>query len=469
MKQLLLLAATFLSAAQQSSANNAVVHRKLLASVSASDASPRYLKGNKKKRDNNTDFDNNEESHGFDEVFDDEEVGYALVAVPDEEVVSNNEMWAELDGEELGEKQLDDDEFDKEELDEDEVDEDELDEDEFDEEELLHDVDSDNEVWAELVEEEPAFEAIVATQYRAADGCVQPNESQVNTCLATSLSYSLGVNCCSGTMGDNLKCSRPGCKKRTTFYGAQKVCANYGMRVCSFAEVDSGACCDKGCGFNDQNTWTSTSCSTTDSSNKTPTSKPTNEPTKNPTPLPTERPTSKPTNEPTSTTGTLSTFNGARSTATSKNTIGLMIEVVAQKDVGITSFSTLFGTATETWTEIWTRQGGYQQYTKNNQGWKRIYMKSSQQYGSASPTELILEGTPVYIKKGESASFYFVSPGQINSLDAANAKDEGEVTAQDSSIMLLAGTALDYDRWENGCTNGRECVFPQRSFEGTIR
>jgi len=161
---------------------------------------------------------------------------------------------------------------------------------------------SDNEVWAELVQASATFEAsFVAGQYRAADGCVNgknDNQQQVDTCLASEQEDSVPVNCCSGELGRNLKCSRPGCVKVRTFVEAEQHCKNEGMRLCSFAEMDSGACCNKGCGFNDRIGWTSSSCGPPPPP-PPPTSNPTPK-TSAPTALPSQSPTtSNPTNLPT--------------------------------------------------------------------------------------------------------------------------------------------------------------------------
>jgi len=306
--------------------------------------------------------------------------------------------------------------------------------------------DSDNieEVRAEHVQASDTFEASFADQYRAADGCLSNNEEQVDICLSDN-SSNVAVHCCRGSMEDNnLWCSRDGCAKRSTFAAAKNYCEDKGMRLCSVGELESGACCNKGCGWNNQISWTSDSCVTTDP--------------------PTQNPTKNPTNKPTTSTGTLVTISEDRS-ADSLAAVGLMFEIEAREDVGITSLSTFTGSDVETWSELWTRDGSYKGKTTSNSGWKRIYSGRSQQRGVVAPTEITLN-SPVYIEKGATASFYVVSPGKIMSLESK--VKEGRAIAQNDSITLFAGTALEYDRWENGCTEGRQCVFPARAFEGTI-
>jgi len=300
----------------------------------------------------------------------------------------------------------------------------------------------DDEGWAELVQAAVDFEAssFAEQKYHAADGCLANNEKQADICLASEHSSNVAVHCCRGSMEkNNLRCSRDGCKKRSTFSAAKSYCENQGMRLCSVAELESGACCRKGCGWDSQISWTSDSCNTGNPNN----------------------PTNK---NPTSSAGTLVTIDGDRS-ANYQSTIGIMFEVEARENVGITSFSTFTGSSTKTWTEVWTRDGSYEGKTTDNSGWDKIYFGKSQQQGLFAPTEITLT-SPVYIQKGSTASFYLVSPGKIKSLES-NVK-EGKAIAQNGSITLFAGAALDYDRWENGCINGRQCVLSARSFEGTI-
>jgi hypothetical protein len=304
----------------------------------------------------------------------------------------------------------------------------------------------DSEEWAELVQAATTFEAEQTSQdvrilnqqtYHAADGCLANNAKQTDICLASEHSSNVAVHCCRGSIeNDNLKCSRDGCKTRSTFAAAKNYCENKGMRLCSVAELETGACCDKGCGWNKKISWTSDSCETD-----------------NP-----------PTNPKSSSSGTLVTFEGDRS-ADYESTVGVMFEVEAREDVSITSLSTLTGSSTKIWTEVWTREGSYTGKTASNDGWEMIYFKKSQQRGTAAPTEINFE-TPVVIREGSSASFYIVSPGMIASVESD--VKEGKSIAQNDSIKLYSGLAIAHDRWERGCSNGKECIFSARSFQGTI-
>ena len=111
---------------------------------------------------------------------------------------------------------------------------------------------NDNEAWNERNLAATAFDESFAEQkYRAANGCPMPNEKQTDFCLASEHSSNAAVHCCTGSMKkDNLKCSRNGCKMRSTFAAAENYCENKGMRLCSVAELESGVCCDKGCSWN---------------------------------------------------------------------------------------------------------------------------------------------------------------------------------------------------------------------------
>ncbi len=98
-------------------------------------------------------------------------------------------------------------------------------------------------------------------EHRAADGCLRDGEAQVDICLASVQSSDVAVNCCAGSIEkNNLQCSRDGCAKRSTFAAAEKHCEEQGMRLCSVAELDSGACCAQGCNWNKKISWTSDRC-----------------------------------------------------------------------------------------------------------------------------------------------------------------------------------------------------------------
>lgn len=100
-------------------------------------------------------------------------------------------------------------------------------------------------------------------KYRAAGKiCLEDYYEEQVICLASEHSSNVAVHCCSGSLeDDNLECSRDGCVKRRTFVEAKAYCEEQDMRLCSFAEIESGACCDKGCGWNwAKISWTSNSC-----------------------------------------------------------------------------------------------------------------------------------------------------------------------------------------------------------------
>lgn len=67
------------------------------------------------------------------------------------------------------------------------------------------------------------------------------------------------VRCCSF---DGSSCEtqglHSGCQQDKTFFEAQTICADNGMRLCSEAEMDSSLCCGTGCGYDSSKVWTST-------------------------------------------------------------------------------------------------------------------------------------------------------------------------------------------------------------------
>ena len=141
--------------------------------------------------------------------------------------------------------------------------------------------------------------------YRAADGCLYSGEKQTNICLASEHTSNVPVNCCSGSMEKkNLQCSRENCETRSTFVAAKNYCEKKGMRLCSVAELESRACCGKGCRWDREISWTSDTCETelTDGTaidGDGNTVAPTNSTTYSPTSYsPTSLSTSSPTNSP---------------------------------------------------------------------------------------------------------------------------------------------------------------------------
>ena len=147
--------------------------------------------------------------------------------------------------------------------------------------------------------------SFVEQMYRAADGCSNKgSEVQVDICLASEHSSNVAVHCCAGSMDEsNLKCSRDKCVTRSSFAAAKNYCENRGMRLCSVAELESGACCDKGCGWNWQISWTSDRCETSNLSSSSsnqprPSLRKSSQPTTNPTPSPSNQPTPLPNTQP---------------------------------------------------------------------------------------------------------------------------------------------------------------------------
>jgi hypothetical protein len=292
--------------------------------------------------------------------------------------------------------------------------------------------------------------------YHATNGCLKQGDILTDTCVAPEHTSSIPVNCCSGSESNgNLKCRRNGCFKTSSYNVAKNHCEREGMRLCTTTELTSGSCCDKGCGFNRQISWAADACE--------PTMSPTNAPTEEPTVSPTQRPTQSPTTRA----GTLANFSsGDRSIGEDEvsSSLGLMFEVQALRDLAITSLSTFTASEREIWSEVWIRQGRYQGNTAGAAGWDRVYFKKSQHYGDSAPLDIVFDNQ-VFIPEGQIMSFYLVSPGKFLSDRASNV--EG-VIAEDNSLRLYTGAAIDYGRWEDGCSDDRECIFPARTFNGAI-
>eukprot|EP00928_Gymnodinium_smaydae_P004107 TRINITY_DN11432_c0_g1_i2.p1 TRINITY_DN11432_c0_g1~~TRINITY_DN11432_c0_g1_i2.p1 ORF type:complete len:932 (-),score=86.27 TRINITY_DN11432_c0_g1_i2:146-2863(-) len=94
-------------------------------------------------------------------------------------------------------------------------------------------------------------------------------------------STTAAVRCCNSD-GSGVASSVAGCKNGKTLAQAQQHCSSKGKRLCTLYEILDGNTCSKGCGFDSQRIWTSSSIT---------------DPTPNPTPAPTPVP---PTPAPTS-------------------------------------------------------------------------------------------------------------------------------------------------------------------------
>jgi len=277
--------------------------------------------------------------------------------------------------------------------------------------------------------------------HHATNACLIHGETKVDVCLMDGISSPLGVNCCAGSKSTrSLTCSRPACFETNSYIAAKEYCEKGGMRLCTVDELDSGVCCNKGCGFNSRITWSSDICG------------------------PTPSPTKTPTTSPTTRTGTLVSSNGDRFVGDESSSIGIVFEVQALRDLAITSLTTFTDSETEVWSEVWIRRGRYEGNTSGNAGWKRVYVKKSQQHGKSAPLEIVFD-EHVLIPEGQIMSIYLLSPGKFLS-EQGNL--EGSVVAEDTSLKLYTGAAIDYGRWEDGCTNDRECIFPARTFNGAI-
>ena len=87
----------------------------------------------------------------------------------------------------------------------------------------------------------------VKTQHATTDSCPSSGTSYSDKCHDTDQAHA--VNCCSGLQSEGtLQCSRPNCfeGQKMNFMDAEAYCASNSMRLCTMAELDSGACCGKG-------------------------------------------------------------------------------------------------------------------------------------------------------------------------------------------------------------------------------
>lgn len=87
------------------------------------------------------------------------------------------------------------------------------------------------------------------SKHSGADGCPASGTAHLEVCVDDT--EVLAVNCCSGSLESTLSCSRPGCVEgqKMTFAEAVARCESASMRLCTVAELNSDACCFKGCQF----------------------------------------------------------------------------------------------------------------------------------------------------------------------------------------------------------------------------
>eukprot|EP00984_Skeletonema_dohrnii_P024941 scaffold14087_cov97-Skeletonema_dohrnii-CCMP3373.AAC.2 len=171
-----------------------------------------------------------------------------------------------------------------------------------------------------IAEDQPSFVAgnLLSETFQSVTGCPRNDDVPTTECLAKEQTSGLAVHCCSGTLGTDLRCKRPNCRFMDNYADAEAHCDSKGMRLCTAPELNSNACCDKGCGFNFKMTWTSSVCSAGDDPTLSPssppitsiemetmsptppptTSPPTREPSTSPTSSPSSNPTSAPTRKP---------------------------------------------------------------------------------------------------------------------------------------------------------------------------
>ncbi len=139
----------------------------------------------------------------------------------------------------------------------------------------------------------------VSEAFQSASSCPKSADEPRTECLAKEQTSRISVQCCRGKLGSNLSCKRPTCRYMNTYADAEAFCLNRRMRLCSVPELNSNECCNKGSGFNDEMTWTSSACSIEEmASIEKGATNPTPSPTTSP---PTMEPSAPPTLSPSST------------------------------------------------------------------------------------------------------------------------------------------------------------------------
>jgi len=110
------------------------------------------------------------------------------------------------------------------------------------------------------------------------DGCSDLGEDVPESCelSASESSTEAAVRCCSTSGDECVSEAGPGqCLPGAASYEtAAQTCTALGMRICTKTQLNSGLCCDTGCGFDSKAVWASTSCRQTAAPTAAPTPAP---------------------------------------------------------------------------------------------------------------------------------------------------------------------------------------------------
>lgn len=150
-----------------------------------------------------------------------------------------------------------------------------------------------------------------------------------------------------------------------------------------------------------------------------------------------------------------------------------MFTVQALKNVSISALSTYTNRIDDGIIQVYTRQGQYKSHTKTDEGWTLIFDRSVRLQGTEKLTHLAFsDNQRVNIPAGESASFYVYTTKNLF-YQFSRTWSEGATVIEDEWMKLLAGVALAYGKWEEGCDAASprpdgQCVFAPRVFSGAL-
>ena len=94
------------------------------------------------------------------------------------------------------------------------------------------------------------------TTITVADGCPKNGKRKLNTINKPSKNRRYAVRCCNSKM--RKYCVTPEPCKRLAFVEAQQLCVSQGRRLCTKDELAEDKCCETGCNFDEELTWSAT-------------------------------------------------------------------------------------------------------------------------------------------------------------------------------------------------------------------
>jgi hypothetical protein len=141
---------------------------------------------------------------------------------------------------------------------------------------------------------------------------------------------------------------------------------------------------------------------------------------------------------------------------------GTMFDVVALRDVSITSFDLYCNRAVTEQLQIYTRQGSYKGHELSQDGWTLVYDKMVSLGGRDNLVELDALDSEVEIAEGTRQAFYIFTNGVVLYTGGTR---EGNLYAADDALGFYEGVGIDAGTFSGNTGN----LWAPRVFSGNIR